>query len=57
MKCKKMFDKMRLLLVADALAAYLAHNSGLTYTLTPLTSSKAHVLSKKEGRLPTSHAS
>jgi hypothetical protein len=57
MKCKKAFDKMRLLLAANALSAYPYHNKRFGHTVTPLTSSLVHVLSKNEGRLPTSHAS
>jgi hypothetical protein len=51
---QKAFDKMRLLMAANALAVYPDHNKWFNMYIDILTSSWAHVLSKKEGRLPTS---
>jgi hypothetical protein len=53
---QKTFNKICLLMAANALAAYPDHNKWFDI-YTDASDFQSHVLSKMEGRLPTSHVS
>ena len=54
---QKAFNKMHLLMAANALAAYPNHNKRFEVYTDVSKFQLGHVTSKKGGQLPTSHAS